>query len=185
MRKPLTAVLVLAALVLITPALGLAQEKTPPARPTPSGPSLEAFHLVVLLADNKLPSQTEGLNAATTKALKDAKDFLPFKNYRVVDTVLVRAITRATARVEGPNGARYSANIQSRPGSPTDSSKLNIQFSLASISYSGADEKHSTVIDTSFAMDVGETVVVGTSKLQGTDQALVLLLTAVPASALK
>jgi hypothetical protein len=34
-------------------------------------------------------------------------------------------------------------------------------------------------------MDVGETVVVGTSKVPGTDQALVVLLTAVPASALK
>jgi hypothetical protein len=37
------------------------------------------------------------------------------------------------------------------------------------------------VVQTSFAMDVGETVVVGTSKLDGGDAALVVLLTAVAA----
>jgi hypothetical protein len=36
------------------------------------------------------------------------------------------------------------------------------------------------IINTSFAMDAGETVVVGTSRLSGGDQALIALLTAVP-----
>jgi hypothetical protein len=38
------------------------------------------------------------------------------------------------------------------------------------------------LIDTSFAMDVGETVVVGTSRLPGGDKALIALLTAVPSA---
>jgi hypothetical protein len=38
------------------------------------------------------------------------------------------------------------------------------------------------VIDTSFSMDIGETIVVGTSRLQG-DTALIVLLTAVPRAA--
>jgi hypothetical protein len=38
------------------------------------------------------------------------------------------------------------------------------------------------IIDTSFAMDVGETVVVGTSRLKGNSRALIALLTAVPPS---
>jgi hypothetical protein len=37
------------------------------------------------------------------------------------------------------------------------------------------------IIDTSFTMDIGETVVVGTSRLKG-DKALIALLTAVPSS---
>jgi hypothetical protein len=37
-----------------------------------------------------------------------------------------------------------------------------------------------SVIDTSFNMDVGETVVVGTSRVRGGDKALIALLTAVP-----
>jgi hypothetical protein len=39
-----------------------------------------------------------------------------------------------------------------------------------------------SIIDTSFAMDVGETVVVGTSRLRGNSRALIALLTAVPPS---
>ena len=39
------------------------------------------------------------------------------------------------------------------------------------------------VIDTSFSMDVGETVVVGTSRIAGGDKALIALLTAVPRNA--
>jgi hypothetical protein len=39
---------------------------------------------------------------------------------------------------------------------------------------------HGAMIDTSFAMDVGETVVVGTSRLKGGSRALIALLTAVP-----
>jgi hypothetical protein len=37
------------------------------------------------------------------------------------------------------------------------------------------------MIDTSFTMDIGETVVVGTSRLKG-DKALIALLTAVPST---
>jgi chemotaxis response regulator CheB len=40
-----------------------------------------------------------------------------------------------------------------------------------------------STIDTSFTMDVGETVVVGTSRLKGGTKALIALLTAVPARA--
>ncbi len=42
---------------------------------------------------------------------------------------------------------------------------------------------HRAMIDTSFTMDVGETVVVGTSRLAGGDKALIALLTAVPRNA--
>ena len=42
-----------------------------------------------------------------------------------------------------------------------------------------------TVIDTSFTMDVGETVVVGTSRLKANSKALIALLTAVPAKGTK
>ena len=43
--------------------------------------------------------------------------------------------------------------------------------------------KSRSIIDTSFTMDVGETVVVGTSRLAGGDKALIALLTAVPRNA--
>ena len=42
------------------------------------------------------------------------------------------------------------------------------------------DRRARPMIDTSFTMDVGETVVVGTSRIAGGDKALIALLTAVP-----
>jgi hypothetical protein len=45
---------------------------------------------------------------------------------------------------------------------------------------SGEHAVRSSIIDTSFTMDVGETVVVGTSRLKGGSRALIALLTAVP-----
>jgi hypothetical protein len=46
----------------------------------------------------------------------------------------------------------------------------------ASVDYA----RRTTIIDTGFSMDVGETVVVGTSRLKGGSKALIALLTAVP-----
>ena len=46
-----------------------------------------------------------------------------------------------------------------------------------------AQMARASTIDTSFTMDVGETVVVGTSRLKGGTKALIALLTAVPARA--
>ena len=43
-----------------------------------------------------------------------------------------------------------------------------------------APQARSSIIDTSFTMDVGETVVVGTSRLKGGTKAIIALLTAVP-----
>jgi hypothetical protein len=43
-------------------------------------------------------------------------------------------------------------------------------------------QRSASIISTSFTMDVGETVVVGTSRLKGGDKALIALLTAVPRS---
>ena len=45
-----------------------------------------------------------------------------------------------------------------------------------------SDERARKLIDSKFEMAVGETVVVGTSRLGGGDKGLVVLLTAVPAS---
>ena len=46
----------------------------------------------------------------------------------------------------------------------------------------GPHYDHRQLIDTTFSLKEGETIVVGTSKADGADGALVVLLTAVPAS---
>jgi hypothetical protein len=58
-----------------------------------------------------------------------------------------------------------------------EASRLRRQIGLLERSASGPRGR--SVIDTSFSMDVGETVVVGTSHVRGGDKALIALLTAV------
>jgi hypothetical protein len=200
MRR-LCVLLVLVAVVLAAPVALVAQEKPtspPPARTSePPMPAVQGFYLVLLVADNKpgpAGGGVEGLTAGATKALKDAREFLPFKSYRIQDSVLIRSVDRATARVEGPDGAQYSANIRTAFNNaqrsaglaaaglrPNATPEMSVSFDLlGTYVNSNGEQKTTTVISTSFSMEVGETVVVGTSKVRGTDQALVVLLSALP-----
>jgi hypothetical protein len=51
------------------------------------------------------------------------------------------------------------------------------RFVMTSSTRGSEGVTHRKVMDTTFSMDVGETAVVGTSKLNGGDEALVVLLT--------
>jgi len=68
---------------------------------------------------------------------------------------------------------RFGAGIMSRQQLERAEQLANVQVRTA------AAAQRATIIDTSFTMDIGETVVVGTSRLPG-DKALIVLLTAVP-----
>lgn len=141
-----------------------------------SSPQTQVFHLVVLAAGNKPNGPAPTLAPGAQKALDDLKAFLPFKSYRIVDTALLR-VTRddvARAQVAGLFASPYEVAMRFRAGGP-DGKKLFIDgFGLD-------DDKDNDLIQTSFSMDVGETVVVGTSSVGGGSQeALVAILTAVP-----
>jgi hypothetical protein len=139
-----------------------------------SAPPTQTFHLVLLAAGNKDGSAPE-LAAGARKALDDMKGFLPFKSYRVVDTALVRVIRdeMVQARVLGPSGSNATLMLRFSSGG-ADGKKLFVNtFNLS-------DEKSGRLIQTAFSMDVGESIVVGTSSVSGSEEALVTILTAVP-----
>jgi hypothetical protein len=138
-------------------------------------PRTQRFQLILLAAGPKPNGAPPTLSAGAQKALDDIREFLPFKSYRMLDAALIRIAQDdiAQARTAGlvPNSG-YKVGMRFRSGG-TDGEKLIIDdFSLN-------DEKGS-LIQTSFAMDVGETVVVGTSSVGGSEEALVALLTAMP-----
>ena len=138
-------------------------------------PRTQRFQLILLAAGPKPNGAPPTLSAGAQKALDDIREFLPFKSYRMLDAALIRIAQDdiAQARTAGlvPNSG-YKVGMRFRSGG-TDGEKLVIDdFTLN-------DEKGS-LIQTSFAMDVGETVVVGTSSVGGSEEALVALLTAMP-----
>lgn len=140
-----------------------------------AAPPTQTFHLVLLAAGNKAGAASPDLAPGAQKALDDMKGFLPFKSYRVVDTSLIRVIRdeNVQARVLGPSGGNASLMLRFSSGG-ADGKKLYVNtFNLS-------DEKNGRLLQTAFSMDVGETVVVGTSSVSGSDEALVTILTAVP-----
>ena len=138
-------------------------------------PRTQSFQLVILATGNKPNGPNPALSEGAQKALDDIKGFLPFKNYRLLGTTLVRVNQEdvARAQVAGFSGSTYGLVLRFRAGG-ADGKKLFIDaFNLE-------DAKDNNLIQTAFAMDVGETVVVGTSSTPLSEEALVAILTALP-----
>jgi hypothetical protein len=160
------------------------------AQPTPHPSALtgrtQLFQIILLRAAVSGSEELTGLPKNAEKAIRDVRDFLPFKSYKLLDSGLVRAeeSMQTGLRLEGVYPQQYDVKLSFQQSG----TKLSIWFfSIYPVrSKSGpplgpgiAPEAERPVIQTSFSVDVGETIVVGSSKLGG-DQALVVLFTAVP-----
>ena len=90
----------------------------------------------------------------------------------------LQAIEAAVARERG-QGRGGGAEPRSNPAALTQEAE-RLKRQIAAIDEATPLFRGRPVIDTNFSMDVGETVVVGTSRVRGGDKALIALLTAVP-----
>jgi hypothetical protein len=176
-------------LLLILIALPLAADDTeaPSAQPTPK-PSVSQNHLfqIILLRGATTGSaETTGLPKNAEKAIRDIRDFLPFKSYTLLDSGLLRVQDLGKKRLDGIPPQQYEFQV-----SYTDlpNGKVNVwDFQVEPVKAPGgvplprgvAPEAVRPIISTSFTVDIGETIVVGSSKLGG-DQALIVLFTALP-----
>lgn len=197
--KTVLAVLAFAAVAAVAPA----HAQTPQPAPRPpiawDGEAQESllFHVTLVAASRQGGSGGggESLPKGVAKALDDIRDFLPYQGYRVIDAALVRASHEVHARLAGPDGEPLEAAFlfrRARGGDGSDESYLVEHFRLER--RPGAEDLGRAVaedragqrtpappaLDASFRIDRGETVVVGSSRLDGGDGALIVLLTAVP-----
>lgn len=164
----------------------------------------------LLAASKTGDSDLSDLPANTRKAIEDIKDFLPFKSYKILDTSLVRALVGTQRRgsrpaktfMTGPDGSKLQ--IELRMSGETGSQEILVQqFEVAPSMQDrlfAVTPEHQTQIDsgapaiapradlldmgplisTSFTALLGQTVVVGSSRLNGGDEALIVLFTALP-----
>jgi hypothetical protein len=140
-----------------------------------SAPRTQVFQLVLLAAGNKPSGPAMTLSPGAQKALDDMKQFLPFTHYRMLDTALLRVTQDdiAQAQVTGYTVHPYRVVMRFRAGG-ADGKELFIDgFGLN-------EPNDRNLIQTSFSMDVGETVVVGTSSAGSGQDSLVAILTALP-----
>ena len=138
--------------------------------------NVSGFSAVLVVGEMKAARQgvPDDIPSAARKALADMQAFLPFKSYQLLDVAWLlanQATSGSALRLRGPNGQPYQLDIAVAP-----SGQLDVTVGLTEIN---AAPERRQVLNTKFQMKVGESVVVGTSRLSG-DTALILLLTAVP-----
>jgi hypothetical protein len=158
----------------------------PSATPSPSsGAHTRLFQIILLRGTTSGSEELTGLPKNAEKAVKDVRDFLPFKSYKLLDSALLRIDESGKTQLEGIPPQQYEVSFAFRPMA---GNKLSIwSFRLVAVKPKGgtplprgvAPEAERALIDTSFTVDLGETIVVGSSKLGGSE-ALVVLFTALP-----
>jgi hypothetical protein len=157
-----------------------------------AAPLTQSFQLLLLAASTHKAAGEPDVPASAQKALADLRGFLPYKSYQLLDSSWLRATQdRVTGgRVVGRQDAEYRVRLRFRitgndqmfvddfdlteetstPRPPSDAKKGE------PVAPHGPRE----LIATSFSLKKGETIVVGSSKIDGSDEAIVVLLTAVP-----
>ena len=178
-------------LLLIAAAVGAQTPAPAPEAPRRDGPSVgetQLFQIVLLRGSRKGADDTEGLPKSAEKALNDLRDFLPFKHYQLLDTAIVRMSYGMGGEVTmSPYQVKFSYDRKNEKISiwwftVMPARKIEQPTPPPGPTREGAGiapEAVKPLISTSFQMDRGETVVVGSSKIAG-DEALVVLLTALP-----
>jgi hypothetical protein len=153
--------------------------------PRATGGPNQLFQVILLRGSTTGSTEIVGLPKNAEKAIRDMRDFLPFKSYRLLDSALLRVQDVGKARLSGIPPQQYEVRVAYRN---LPNGKLSISdFKIVAMKLPGttplpagvAPEAERAIIDTSFTIDLGETIVVGSSKLGG-DQALIVLFTALP-----
>ena len=148
---------------------------------------LHGFSVALVLGEMVGTGTPDAVPAGAKKALADMRDFLPYKSYKLIDAQWLRCcgatsapMTTVNGRLRGPATEDYSFSI----GVWVTGTQLSIHFSLRDATFlpvvktdDVSPAKGKAMIDSTFSMSVGETVVIGTSTLKG-DKAVIALLTA-------
>ena len=147
------------------------------------------FHFSLVAGKAGAPGFAGDISEAGQTALGDISQLLPFKAFRLVDSGLVRTQRTGQVRLSG-DGHSYLVSLDyntwSGSGEPAEIGVQRLvlmqQRVVTGTGPEGISEErteYDAILETSLTLDLGETVVVGTSKLNGGDEALILLVTAV------
>ncbi len=160
-----------------------------------AGPSTSYnVQTVLLVGSTEGESDLTGVPANVIEALGDATRFLPYKYCRLIDASILRSSGEARGLLSGPDGKDFELSFSFHPTDDPDTLMVR-SFGIDTLVAEPRDRvimedgkhriEHSpprwvrrNVISTSFTVKVGETIVVGTSKLNGNGEALIVLFTA-------
>jgi hypothetical protein len=150
-------------------------------------PETQRFQLLLLAATLKAGGSGPEIPANAEKALNDLKKFLPFKSYQLVDAAWLSGTEGEVTqgRLAASGGGAYEVKLRfQESGDPNTlfMDHFDLGQEMVVQTKDGPHFDTRRLIETTFSLKQGETVVVGTSKADGNDGALVVLLTAVPST---
>ena len=190
--------LITSVVLMIMAGTSLAQ--TPPHTPRPDTKSPTAseksqlFQVVLVVGSTAGTESVQDLPKNAAKAIDDIRDFLPYKNYKLLDAGLLRAVADSMSSemilkgktTDGDREFRATLRYRERKDGQTLLVDQFILFAkpehMGLLKEGYAPEAPSKLIDTSFSIDLNETIVVGSSRLNGSGTAIIVLLTALPMS---
>lgn len=145
-------------------------------------PTSQRLQVHLLTASPGAAALPERLQGEPRRALEDLATVLGPRRFTLLDSGVVEVVEMATTRLAGPGGALIDAGLRVREVSGLDDEKLHVDVRLAVPPQApppgGQPLQAGALLETSLSLAAGETVVVGTSRLDGGDEGLVLLLTA-------
>ncbi len=148
-------------------------------------PETKAFHIIVLSAGTMTTDQDLDIPSGAARALSDFAEFMPYSAFEVLSSGLLRTSQDAQTTLTGP--VEFRVGIEFRPVADPQAPILIESFNISQMiqpTYTPSgdvarDAYTRQVLQTTFTIAPGETVVVGTSKLEGDDGAVIVLLTAI------
>lgn len=147
-------------------------------------PATRTFQIIVLAADRS-GAGSDSVPENARQALQDIQSFLPYNSFNVIGSGWIRTSEYGETTLPGPQ--TLSAEIRFRPNTDPMAPVLIEQFSVYKRAVETVVEqgistqqwRNRPILQSTFTIEPGETFVVGTSKLNGDDTAMVVLLTAV------
>jgi hypothetical protein len=137
---------------------------------------LRGFTVTLALGEIEGGRSSGTFTPAATKALADLKDFLPYKSYRPLDTVWMLGLNGPHQFLLGQDGQKHEFYMRSTLISPV-AIKVDMLRLWDVVPAGSRAAGPAALIDTSFNLKVGETVAVGTSRIDS-NRGLILLVTA-------
>lgn len=148
--------------------------------------STQRFQIALVEATTSGPRRLEGLSEGARKALEDASQLLPYKGLELLDVALIETNDRGVTHLTGPGGLDYRVGLEMDAVVSLEGLRLEVdRFELTRQPRFEADREAVPLLNmlrTSLRLKPGETVVVGTSRLEDGDAALIALVTAVASS---
>ena len=163
--------------------------------------SPQQFSVVLIVSSVLTDPPTGDIPSHARQALEDMKNFLPFKSYRLFGTADVthHPGSAAIARISGGDNQTFEILLTGESLTPrlivdlmrqaqaghVAAPRMSLTFVLRDVSGRSAAasaQAGNTLINTLVTMDTGETIVVGTSRVNGS-RGLLALLTALPPAA--